>query len=290
MVNLQSSEANIGTLAQSHPPEQTMSTLVVKVGGGVLRDSESYNCVADCLSDLYRTLHLDRLLVVVSGKYGATNNAITNICSNPSDEEKLRKALKGQGIFGAYENVHTTGYLLQPEIDSAQKLGAEIQNKGIDALVLDQNHVDWPIIANSSYLSAIIDHEESDKREDVLRRTGMTVVSGYGARNLLGEKVLLGRNATDLVAAKIAIQARADMLLYFKDKNGIYADDTCKGEPFCEIIASKTDMGQYSQVLYDKASQLLMNTGIDVRLGMMSDALGIIQGSTGTSIKFSKEQ
>jgi aspartokinase len=237
--------------------------LVIKLGGSVLCDDRAYSQQADNIMSAVDKYCPARAYVVVSAKKGETESAISRVCADSADESLLRGALEGKWPHECYDTAQTAGLLLQPEINSARHLG-----RLLGAYVLNQDCQQFPIIANSSYLHGSIDMRLSEKRGAVLDTLGQTVVvSGFGARDQTGSKVLLGRNASDLVAAMIARLARADVLVYCKDVNGIYQDSRCQDTPICSIDASKADMSAYAQVLLPQASRVLAGTGTRVVLG-----------------------
>jgi aspartokinase len=95
----------------------------------------------------------------------------------------------------------------------------------------------FPIEGNSSYLRANVHFDQS--RELASRYTlqqGVTVVSGYAARDPHGDVALLGRNASDYVAALIAGLYGGE-LCFAKDVPGIYSGF---GTPQQRLLASPT--------------------------------------------------
>ena len=72
-----------------------MQKFVVKIGGSVLVDEDSYRLQASRLEQVARDYYPSKLYVVVSAKKGETDRLIREV-SNPEDEELIREALKGE--------------------------------------------------------------------------------------------------------------------------------------------------------------------------------------------------
>jgi len=78
-----------------------------------------------------------------------------------------------------------------------------------------------------NYWYGTIDIGETLSRRSVLDALDKKVVlvAGFGAESPRREKVLLGKNSSDLVAAVISsVDGRVDEVVYFKDVDGVYRD------------------------------------------------------------------
>jgi aspartokinase len=256
--------------------------LALKIGGSVLREERSYQAIAHEIENIIEVYNPEQTFIIVSALKGRTDKDISNISVN-GDEAGLRNALKDLDEFPKYDNSIVSSYLIQGEIDSALRLG-----RNLNANVLDQNNWAFPIIANSGYLSAKIDYDRSDERAPYLDHLGkIVVVSGFGAINNQYEKVLLGRNASDLVAAMIARQASVNRLVYLKDIDGIYNDfGTSKQEKLDEIIYDLSMGFDFGEVLDNRIFDVLDNNSLDIVVGHHNDMLGLIGDyGVGTKIK-----
>ncbi len=201
-----------------------MSTIVVKFGGSVFKadqegsTTEKYHAVAEHLEDLARDYA--HVLAVVSAEAGVSNLLIADIAGE--QENVLNNALLGKCEAILFENPAVSKYLLDGELDSVDRL---VEISGGRFRGLTQLDPEFPVVANSSYLYGEVYLNRSRQKAQRYRlEEGVTVISGYGGRDLEGNVALLGRNATDYVAALFAHLFNADTLRYYKDVPGIFVN------------------------------------------------------------------
>jgi len=197
-----------------------MASIVIKSGGSVLVDHESFFLLSQKIENIAR--HFDHVYVILSAEKGATNRLIEKVAeATNADPKRLHMALKGETEYPEVDNHEVAGAILQGEIDSTHKLHRYLPH----ANILTQDDPLFPIVANSSYLNAVVDDEGSYARSGTLGVKGrITLVSGFGGVTKDGKKVTLGRGASDLVAGWIFTLTRADRLVFSKDVPGIYKD------------------------------------------------------------------
>ncbi len=268
-----------------------MDKLVIKLGGSVLVGEDSYRSEAERLKQVVENCNPSSIYVVASAKRGETDRLISEVANSPEDEEQLRKALKGEFIsthtLREYNNPLVTDKLLQGEIKSAFLLQRYLGN----ARVIAQDSY-FPIISASRflYLYGFIDEQESYARRAYLDvPEQIIIVPGFGAINPKGEKVLLGRNSSDLVAAMIAKLTHANKLIYAKDVEGIFRNF---GQDNQELIhelwheeAKSMDLGK---VLDKRALELLKGSQLEVIVGYHEHLVELANPNTtyGTRIRF----
>lgn len=193
-----------------------MKTIITKFGGSVFQDENSYEGVAKHINEL--AAKYDRVVCVVSAQKGISDKLIDRVAG--SDRDRLQMALKGELDCCEYDNPNVARELIQGEFDSVDRLVDCGDFRG-----LKQTDGDFPVVANSSYLDADVYMDFSKQfANDNPIDSGVTIVAGYGARDLVGKVVLLGRNASDYVAALLANLYEADALRFYKDVDGVYED------------------------------------------------------------------
>jgi len=229
--------------------------LVLKAGGSVLRDRESYLALArNCLSlfDEY-----DRLHVIVSARKGETSRLLNDYCDgNDAEIEVYNWAMKGQidpFLIDQDKQKSLASHLIQGEIDSARELGSCFDELGFENRIFEQGNR-FPIIANHNYLMSVLDLEGSINRYLESELKPVNVYAGFGAENNEGEKVLLGRNRSDLVAAVVAhlVKARNNdlRLIFLKDQDGIIRNfGKENAELIPRISVDELANGSYDQIL-----------------------------------------
>ena len=122
------------------------------------------------------------------------------------------------------------------------------------------------VIARVGFIS--IDNASSIQRfNNGIPKNKVVVISGFGAENTNGEKVLLGKNASDLVAALIGFfDNTVKRVIYLKDVDGIYSDfGTNKQKIIPEINRQDLLNNNFGNVLdkrtlyYQKCDYLVQN-------------------------------
>lgn len=206
--------------------------VIWKVGGSVLAEPASYGVLAARIRRYLKQEPLvERLYVVVSAIKGSTNAAVAQLAPREADRETLTRILNGQPVdacgVARWDRADVAAALLQGEIDSAHILRAALAHEGVPARAVTQHDSDYPIVASGSYLRAEVNLAKSARRFAVLGKAAwrerVTVVSGFGGVNEAGEPVLLGRNASDYVAAILSVlDSRIGSVVFLKDVAGLY--------------------------------------------------------------------
>jgi aspartokinase len=227
----------------------------LKAGGSVLRNRESYLQLAvRCLPLLEQ---YDKLHVIVSAKKGETSRLLDEFCmGNQNEIDFYNGAMKGQVDLLQIDREcqrRLADYLLQGEIESAYELKNSFETLGIESRVFEQGR-NFPIIANNNHLMGHLEIEKSVDKYRQQQLSQVNVYAGFGAENDNGEKVLLGRNRSDLVAAIIAHLVKSRdvgvRLVYLKDQDGIirnFGSDNAELIP--RISVQELRKGSYDQVL-----------------------------------------
>lgn len=200
--------------------ENAGKTIVLKAGGSVLENESSYNSLAN-MANKFKEYNINAY-IVLSAKKGRTNELIAE--NGGKELGNLLKKYDNSSIQKSkFNNSTVASNLLSGEIDSVNALSSELKGIGLEHNLLIQGSGAFPVIANSNYLNAEIMLDESIERAKELRNlSGITLVAGFGAENMNSEKVLLGRNASDLIAALVTkLDSRVDKLVYIKDVAGV---------------------------------------------------------------------
>ena len=193
-----------------------LKKIVVKIGGSVLGSDECIARQARWIQEISR--EVDTLHVVVSAKKGVTDSLVAESESMP-DAQKARHQIQG-------------------EIESARRLCRELEMIGVDSKLIIQGTKEYPLVGKGDWLCGKLDLCRSKERMHKLDHK-LCVISGFGAETEDGHVVLLGRNATDLVAAVIANLCNADAIIYLKDTHGILRDI---GEKYSTIARVSADV------------------------------------------------
>ena len=244
---------------------------VIKIGGSVLKTYGHYTLIAKKIKAYVETNSLQTLYVVVSARKGRTDQLINDllICREERKyiDDILNNEINRSEDKEIYDDPFVASYLLQGEINSAKRLSSELKEVGIDTALLLQGS-EFPIVANNSYLYASIDNTNSMQRfNNGLPKNKVVVISGFGAENTNGEQVLLGKNASDLVAALIGFFDKAvRKVIYLKDVDGIYSDfSTDKQKIIHEICKYDLLKNNFGKVLdkrtldYQRCDYLVQN-------------------------------
>ena len=232
-----------------------MVELVLKAGGSVLSDRESYFRLANdsiSLLDEYERIH-----IIVSAKKGETSRLLNEHCNgNKLEIEVYNMAMKGQInplLINQDIQKNLANHLLQGEIESARELKECFDELGCESRIFEQG-LGFPILANSNYLMGVLDIDASISRYSKTELSKINVYAGFGAENEHGEKVLLGRNRSDLVAAVVAHLVKnrnaGVRLIYLKDQDGIirnFGNDNAELIP--RISVDELMHGNYDQIL-----------------------------------------
>ena len=259
--------------------------IALKIGGSVLQDEEAYTEQAKNISNIMKIYNPSQLFVVVSAMKGMTDYQISRRVHLIEDLSILKRALEGKEEFLRYEEESVASFILQPEIESAYLLRDNImeqaQDSTLETFVLEQGDPMFPVIGNHSYLSAVVDMEKSYERKDYLDQLGrLVIVSGFGAVNNIGEKVLLGRNATDVVAAMIGRLAGVDKLVYVKDVPGIFdCYGTDEQRKLNHIYYSDAVEMDINKVLDKRVFELLKDTSLDLIIGHHENMIELLVSS-----------
>jgi aspartokinase len=204
--------------------------IVWKAGGSILVDHGSFEPLADRVSDYIEDDSLERIYVVVSAMLGVTDRLLARIACDQRTAGLLQEALEQDPPFNAtaagLDNPSTAEALLAGELESASRLCNALATRGLEARCVTQFD-NYPIVAEGSYLRGRLDLAASrsrfgsfDKECDGAR---VVVLPGFAGVNRSGEPVLLGRNASDFVAAIVsALDRKVEEVFFLKDVGGLY--------------------------------------------------------------------
>lgn len=233
---------------------------VWKIGGSVLRCDAAFQQAAARIEE-HLSSHpwLERLYVVVSAAHGVTNNLVKTTAARQGFlDSDLNGLLKGKaepkGKLAVLDSPRTAIELLQGELDSVHRLRMELVLKGISAKACTQCDF-FPITAEGSYLRARYDHDESLRRfrlfDHICRGIRVVLLSGFGGINGSYEPVILGRNASDYVAALMSrLDGRVGLVTFIKESGAIYQDfNSSRPTALREINSSRLHQSQFAQVL-----------------------------------------
>jgi aspartate kinase len=182
-----------------------MALVVQKYGGTSVGDIERIRNVARRVA---RT-HADgnQVVVVLSAMSGETNKLVglaKEICEQPDDRE--------------YDVLVSTG-----EQVTISLLAMCLQSMGYQAKSYLGHQV--PIITNSAFSRARIEHIGDEKIRADLDNGNIVVVAGFQGADRNGHLTTLGRGGSDTSAVAVAAALKADVCEIYTDVDGVYTTD-----------------------------------------------------------------
>jgi aspartokinase len=257
----------------------------VKLGGSVLKDDNDYAFQAERIAEFMDNGNrIDRIYVIVSAAYGATNRLADMLCGSAKRRAQLdlllqRNDYTDHEVVAAFDNADTAAFMLEGEIESAWKMDRCLRSNGLEPRVLIQGN-SFPIIANGRYLNASVDYQSSQLNgafEGIEER--IVVVPGFGAENHHKEPVLLGRNSSDFVAALFGyFDPLVSEVAYIKDVPGVMQDyGTPRARAIQRISARELkSMGRMKVLDHRCLDHIPRHSGFRVQ----DSTTGISQGGT----------
>jgi aspartate kinase len=192
---------------------------VLKIGGSVLRDEASYAATAEFLRCRLAEHTGERLVVIVSAQYGATNELLaeaTAIADEPGNDAldllwstgelrsvaRLTLHLQRIGVSAIPFNVHQTGLVASTELGRG---ACPEQSRGADRFT-------GTTVRPLRLLAA-------------LAASRIVIVPGFLGVSAGGTITSLGRGGSDLTAVLLATAVRADACELIKDVPGYFTAD-----------------------------------------------------------------
>ncbi len=180
---------------------------VVKVGGSVLATPRDICHAIESIND---SLGLPAVIVVSAMK---------------GETDRLFSTALGAGITSpdAVDSI-----VAQGEVTTCRILGAALEHRGIDTIVLTPCNGEWPIITDDRFGDATPILDRTDAALDMVREAldkGTTVVmAGFLGMTANGRITTLGRGGSDLSAILVGRLLGLRVVLA-KDVDGCYPDD-----------------------------------------------------------------
>ena len=178
-----------------------MKTIVIKLGGSVLVDDNSYRAYGCLLRDRLSAEPGSRFVVVVSARFGETDALLASARSMSSAVDAPTLDL-----------LWSTG-----EIKSAALLALALQEAGVRASALDVHQTGIRRVRDLDIDAAAL--------RRALRRCDVVVIPGFLASGRGGAVVSLGRGGSDLTAVAVAAALNADCCELMKDVPGYFTAD-----------------------------------------------------------------
>lgn len=155
-----------------------------------------------------------RETVVVVSAMGNTTDNLINVISH-----------LGKICDKDYADILSMG-----ERTSARIFCSALKALNADAVYIDPNHEEWPIITDSNFRDAKPDMHEIRIRvqkyiEPLLSSGKIVVICGFLGKDKYGNVTTLGRGGSDTTALILANCARAEEVLLVKETNGVLSAD-----------------------------------------------------------------
>ncbi len=225
---------------------------VIKVGGSVLRDRESYRTVAGILVD---QLERGRTWIVVSAAHGVTD-ALERL-GRTANPEEVRSLLDRQSEVA--------------EIPASSNLKRELWRGILEAKVGDPDRLlAWgeqasalALQAHLSRLGAAVRIEELDS-QGPRRMDGSAIVPGFYVRDRDGRARCFPRGGSDISAVLVAVRLGVPSVRFWKDGGGILANGAAVPEVDARELLSR--LSGTIRPLHPAALLLAAQRGIDLIL------------------------
>jgi aspartate kinase len=176
---------------------------VLKVGGSVLRDAATYAAAAEFLRRRLADDVSERLVVIVSAQYGATDELLAEaqaIASDPAD--------------CALDLLWSTG-----ELRSVARLTLHLQRLGVSAIAFNVHQTG--LVADRVTGTTV----RPLRLLAALAESRIVIVPGFLGVSAEGTITSLGRGGSDLTAVLLATAIRADGCELIKDVPGYFTAD-----------------------------------------------------------------
>jgi aspartate kinase len=175
---------------------------VLKIGGSVLRDDASYAATAEFLTRRLAARGDERLVVIVSAQYGATDALLTDalaICPDPASP--------------ALDLLWSTG-----ELRSVARLTLHLQRIGVSAIPFNVHQTGLVAGGGQTAVRPL-------RLLAALGTSRIVIVPGFLGVSAGGTIASLGRGGSDLTAVLLAAAVRADACELIKDVPGYFTAD-----------------------------------------------------------------
>jgi len=179
---------------------------VLKIGGSVLRDEASFASVARTLASRLAESGDERLVVIVSAEYGATDTLLAEA-----------RAIAGEPDQAALDLLWSTG-----ELRSVARLTLHLRAQGVAAVPFNVHQTGLVAAPGGRPGSATV---RPLRLLAALDETRAVVVPGFLAVGTGGAIASLGRGGSDLTAVLLAAALEADRCELIKDVPGYFTAD-----------------------------------------------------------------
>ena len=215
---------------------------VLKIGGSVLRDEASYAGVARFLRDRLADHPDERLVVIVSAQYGATDDLLAEakaIVAGSAASEGRREPPRSGGPSAQRGGKSEGAPPSEVNSDALDLLWSTGELRSVARLTLHLQHLGVSAIPFNVHQTGLVACPEPSRGAD--RVTGTTVrplrllaalaasriviVPGFLGVSAGGTITSLGRGGSDLTAVLLATAVRADACELIKDVPGYFTTD-----------------------------------------------------------------
>jgi aspartate kinase len=181
---------------------------VLKIGGSVFRDDAAYASAAGFLRDRLAATPDERLVVIVSAQYGATDALLAEAT-----------AIAGDPAQQALDLLWSTG-----ELRSVALLALHLQRIGVSAVPFNVHQTG--LVAERAMGTTV----RPLRLLAALGTSRIVVVPGFLGVSAGGTIASLGRGGSDLTAVLLASAIRADACELIKDVPGYFTADPHRDE------------------------------------------------------------
>jgi aspartate kinase len=240
---LQFIEKNIITLGffRDANGDEYMKTLVMKFGGAAVATPQQFLLIAEII--LTRSLHYDRLVIVVSAMGNTTDELLklaTQVHPNPPARELDMLVSVGERI-------------------SIALLSMALASKGKGAISFTGSQAG--IITTPDHFEARIVDVRPGRLLRHFDEGKVVIVAGFQGVSIEGEITTLGRGGSDTTAVALGVVLNAEKVEFFKDVAGIYNADPKKEEsafvyPFLNYVEALDIVRKGAKVLHARSIAL----------------------------------
>lgn len=185
---------------------------------------------------------------------------------------ELQKLFDGVALLNECSAKTKDKILAYGELIAAKYVAFELNRIGVNSVAVDAGEF---LVTDSDFGNAHLNHELSEQRTqeffEKLPENAVPVVTGFIARNSLGERTTLGRNGSNYSAALIANYLNANVVENYTHVNGIFTANPHELQEARQIrelsYLEAAELAQFgASILHAKTLEPLIQKNIPLRI------------------------
>lgn len=256
---------------------EKFETVVYKFGGSVLDCTSNIKKVAELIKNEHESDK--RIVVIVSALKGKTDELL-----------KMAQELSGNSDSSS----DLDSLLSMGERTSARLMCIALKKLGVEAVLIDPENEQWPILTDDNYGNANPDLELTKLRVKkslvpLLEEKKVPVICGFLGKDKKGRVTTLGRGGSDLTAVLLGKCLGTNSIILVKDVSGVKSGDPKKvGDSntvkALDTIETKLLSASGAKVIQSKALQYKSDDSVirivGIKEGKITDDGTLITGKS----------